>query len=71
MKPKCLKSALNCNSFDVAQNFVGIKNIGIKIQFFRVFGTIEPGQSLLQFAHHELFDRYYLLLPVHIHSFKM
>ena len=36
------KSALKCNSFDVT--------IGIKIQFFRVSVTIEPGCSLLQFV---------------------
>ena len=36
------KSALKCNSFDVA--------IGIKIPFFRVLITIEPGRSLLQFV---------------------
>ena len=39
MKPKCLKSALKCNSFDVA--------IGTKFSFFRVLVTIEPGRSLL------------------------
>ena len=37
-----LKSALKCDSFDVA--------IGIKIPFFRVLVTIEPGHSLLQFV---------------------
>ena len=37
-----LKSALKCDSFDVA--------IDIKIQFFRVLVTIEPGHSLLQFV---------------------
>ena len=37
-----LKSALKCDSFDVA--------IGIKIPFFRVLVTIEPGRSLLQFV---------------------
>ena len=37
-----LKSALKCDSFDV--------NIGIKIPFFRVSVTIEPGRSLLQFV---------------------
>ena len=36
-----LKSALKCDSFDVT--------IGIKIPFFRVSVTIEPGRSLLQF----------------------
>ena len=35
-----LKSALKCDSFDVA--------IGLKIPFFRVLVTIEPGCSLLQ-----------------------
>ena len=37
-----LKSALKYDSFDVA--------IDIKIQFFRVLVTIEPGRSLLQFV---------------------
>ena len=41
MKLIYLKSALKCNSFDVT--FV------IKIPFFRVSVTIEPGCSLLQF----------------------
>ena len=40
MKLIYLKSALKCDSFDVA--------INIKIQFFRVLVTIEPGRSLLQ-----------------------
>ena len=34
-----LKSALKCDSFDVA--------IGTKIPFFRILVTIEPGHSLL------------------------
>jgi len=38
MKLIYLKSALKCDSFDVA--------IDIKIQFFRVLVTIEPGRSL-------------------------
>ena len=42
MKLTYLKSALECNSFDVA--------IGIKIPVFRVLVTIEPGRSLLQFV---------------------
>jgi len=42
MKPMCLKSALKCDSFDVA--------IGIKIPFLRVSVTIEPSHSLLQFV---------------------
>ena len=42
MKLIYLKSALKCNSFDVT--------IGIKIPFFRVLVTIEPGRSLLQFV---------------------
>jgi len=42
MKLIYLKSALKCDSFDVP--------IGIKIQFFRVLVTIEPGRSLLQFV---------------------
>ena len=49
MKLVYLKSALKYNSFDVA--------IGIKIPFFRVLVTIEPGRSLQQF--HELFDYFY------------
>ena len=42
MKLIYLKSALKCDSFDVA--------FDIKIQFFRVLVTIEPGRSLLQFV---------------------
>ena len=42
MKLIYLKSALKCDSFDVA--------IGIKIPFFKVLVTIEPGRSLLQFV---------------------
>ena len=42
MKLIYLKSALKCDSFDVA--------IDIKIQFFRVLVTIKPGRSLLQFV---------------------
>ena len=42
MKLIYLKSVLKCDSFDVA--------IDIKIQFFRVLVTIEPGRSLLQFV---------------------
>ena len=42
MKLIYLKSTLKYDSFDVA--------IGIKIAFFRVFVTIEPGRSLLQFV---------------------
>ena len=38
MKLICLKSALKCDSFVVT--------IGIKIPFFRVSVTIEPGRSL-------------------------
>ena len=34
--------ALKCDSFDVT--------IGVKIPFFRVSVTIEPGRSLLQFV---------------------
>jgi len=37
-----LKSALKRDSFDVA--------IDIKIPFFRILVTIEPGRSLLQFV---------------------
>ena len=48
-----LKLALKCDSFDVA--------IGIKIPFFRVLVTIEPGRSLLHpyncsIRYHELFE---------------
>ena len=42
MKLVYLKSALKYNSFDVT--------IGIKISFYRVSVTIEPGRSLLQFV---------------------
>ena len=42
MKLIYLKSALKCDSFDVA--------IDIKTQFFRVLVTIEPDRSLLQFV---------------------
>ena len=42
MKLIYLKSASKCNSFAVA--------IDIKIQFFRVLVTYEPGRSLLQFV---------------------
>ena len=42
MKLIYLKSTLKCDSFDVT--------IGIKIPFFRVLVTIEPGRSLLQFV---------------------
>ena len=42
MKLIYLKSALKCDSFDVA--------IYIKIQFFRVLVTIEPDRSLLLFV---------------------
>ena len=42
MKLIYLKSALKCDPFDAA--------IGIKIPFFRVSVTIEPGCSLLQFV---------------------
>ena len=41
MKLIYLKSALKCDSFDVA--------IGTKISFFRLLVTIELGRSLLQF----------------------
>ena len=44
-----LKSELKCDSFDVT--------LSIKILFFRVSVTIEPGRSLLQFGYHELFDK--------------
>ena len=68
MKLIYLKPALKCDSFEVA--------IGIKIPFFRVLVTIEPGRSLLQFVttncliindanptvtHGRIIDRLYLL----------
>ena len=31
-------------------------SIGIRISFFRVLVTIEPGRSLLIVGYHELFD---------------
>ena len=34
--------------------------VGIKIPFFRVSVTIEPGHSVLQFVYHELFDMFLL-----------
>jgi hypothetical protein len=52
MKLIYLKSELKSDSFDVF--------IGIKILFFRVSVTIEPGRSLLTVRYHELFDSYYL-----------
>ena len=48
MKLIYLKSALKCDSIDVA--------IDIKIQFFRVLVTIEPDRSLTTVRYHELFD---------------
>jgi hypothetical protein len=42
------KSELKSDSFDVS--------IGIKILFFRISVTIEPGRSLLTVRYHELFD---------------
>ena len=48
MKLIYLKSALKCDSFDVA--------IDIKIQFFRVLVTIELGSLLTTVCYHELFD---------------
>ena len=46
MKLIYLKSALKCDSFDVA--------IDSKIQFFRVLVTIETGRSLVRYQ--ELFE---------------
>ena len=54
MKLIYLKLALKCDSFDVA--------IDIKIQFFRVLVTIEPGRSLLQIRYHELLKKYLVSL---------
>jgi hypothetical protein len=48
MKLIYLKSELKSDSFDVF--------IGIKIPFFRVSVTIEPGRSLLTVRYHGLFD---------------
>jgi hypothetical protein len=48
MKLIYLKSELKSDSFDAS--------IGIKIPFFRVSVTIEPGRSLLTVRYHELFD---------------
>ena len=49
MKLVCLKSALKCNSFDVI--------IDIKIPFFGVLVTIEPGHSLSTVHYHELYEK--------------
>ena len=49
MKLKYLKSAIKCDSFDLA--------IDIKIPFFRVLITIEPGRSLLQFVTTNCFEK--------------
>jgi hypothetical protein len=48
MKLLYLKSALKSDSFDVS--------IGIKIPFFRVLVTSEPGRSLLTVRYNKLFD---------------
>ena len=59
MKLIYLKPALKCDSFDVA--------IGIKIPFFRVLVTIEPGRSLLQFVTTNcLINRQFLLSRIYI-----
>ena len=42
MKLIYLISALKCNSFDVS--------IGVKVLFFRVSVTVEPGRSLLEYV---------------------
>ena len=52
MKLIYLKSELKCDSFDVA--------IDIKILFFRVLVTIEPGRSLLQFVTTNCLTRFLL-----------
>jgi hypothetical protein len=49
MKLIYLKSELKSDSFDVST--------GIKIPFFRVSVTIEPGRSLLTVRYHELFEQ--------------
>jgi hypothetical protein len=43
--------SIKFDSFDVS--------IGIKIPFFRVLVTIDPGHSLLIVRYHELFDTSY------------
>ena len=48
MKPMYLESALEPHSFYIS--------IGIKIMFFRVSFTIEPGRFLLTVRYDELFD---------------
>ena len=40
---------MKCDSFDVI--------IGIKISFFRVSVTIEPGRSLLQLPRNKVFEK--------------
>ena len=58
MKLIYLKSVLKCDSFDVT--------IGIKILFFRVSVTIEPGRFLLQFVTTNcLIMDYYLSKYIH------
>ena len=64
MKLIYLKSALKCDSFDVA--------IGIKILFFRVLVTIEPSCSLLQFVTtNRLMNLRYIFLVSRQHNNKM
>ena len=46
---------LKCDSFDVG--------IGIKIPFFRVLVTIEPGRYLLQFVTTNCLIEYFILQP--------
>ena len=58
MKLIYLKSALTSDSFDVS--------IGIKIPFFRVSVTIEPGRSLLTVNYQELFDTTKINEAVHL-----
>ena len=56
MKLIYLKSALKCNSFDIT--------IGIKIPFFRVSVTIEPGRSLLKIVTTNCLMFFYLIYTV-------
>ena len=48
MKLIYLKSTEKLNSFDVS--------VGVKITFFRVSITIDPGRSLLTIRYHKPFD---------------
>ena len=58
MKLIYLKSALKCNSFDVA--------IDIKIQFFRIFGYYWAGSLLTTVRYPELFDNVKIIRLVYM-----